>query len=309
MIDTIQDKKEISRKLKERAIFEGFSVAGIASIPGSSRVKLRTNALERWLSNNYHADMKWMETEKRKNINSLFEDAKSVLCVGFTYINSQNNNDNFLKVAKFSQGEDYHKVIHKKLKNIGKWINLEIPDCKWKICVDTSPLLEKAWAEEAGIGWIGKNSNLISKKNGSWFTLGFMILTKDLTPDKPHQSLCGKCDICIEHCPTKAIVEPFVIQSDLCIAYHTIESREKNIPKKIEKKLKEIKKTRLKKMLQQLTVKSQIKKLKQKRKNLKRNNLKQRLKRKNQRRKSLKRNNLKQRLKRKSQRRKRKSLN
>ena len=129
------------------------------------------------------------------------------------------------------------KVIHKKLKNIGKWINLEIPDCKWKICVDTSPLLEKAWAEEAGIGWIGKNSNLISKKNGSWFTLGFMILTKDLLPDKPHQSLCGKCDICIQHCPTKAIVEPFVIQSDLCIAYHTIENRDKTIPKKIEKRL------------------------------------------------------------------------
>ena len=163
--------------------------------------------------------MKWMEAEKRKNIGSLFEDAKSVLSVGFAYINSQNNNNNFLKVAKFSQGEDYHKVIHKKLKNIGKWINLEIPDCKWKICVDTSPLLEKAWAEESGLGWIGKNSNLISKKNGSWFTLGFMILTKDLMPDKPHQSLCGKCDICIEHCPTKAIVEPFVIKSDLCIAY------------------------------------------------------------------------------------------
>jgi len=237
MIDTIQDKKEISKKLKERAIFEGFAVAGIASIPGSSRIKLRTNALERWLSNNYHAEMKWMEAEKRRNIGSLIEEAKSVLSVGFAYINSQNNNNNFLKVAKFGQGEDYHKVIHKKLKKIGKWISQEIPDCKWKICVDTSPLLEKAWGEEAGIGWIGKNSNLISKKNGSWFTLGFMILTKELIPDKPHQSLCGKCDICIEHCPTKAIVEPFVIQSDLCIAYHTIENRDKTIPKKIEKNL------------------------------------------------------------------------
>ena len=125
MINNLKEKKEITLKLKERAIFEGFTVAGIASIPGSSRVKLRTNSLERWLSNNYHAEMKWMEAEKRKNISSLFEDAKSVLSVGFTYINSQNKNNNFLKVAKFSQGEDYHKVIHKKLKNIGKWINLE----------------------------------------------------------------------------------------------------------------------------------------------------------------------------------------
>ena len=238
MINTIQDKKIISKKLKEKAIKEGFSISGIASIPGSSRLKLRTNALDRWLSNKHHGDMKWMEAEKRKNINSLLQGAKSVLSVGFNYISSQNyNKDETFKVAKFSQGEDYHKVIYKKLKNIGRWINLEIPDCKWKICIDTSPLLEKAWAEESGVGWIGKNSNLINKKHGSWFTLGFIILTKDLEPDKPHQSLCGKCDKCIEICPTAAIVEPFVIKSDLCIAYHTIENREKTIPKKIKKNL------------------------------------------------------------------------
>jgi epoxyqueuosine reductase len=238
MNNTLLDKKEISKKLKERAIKEGFSISGIASIPGSSRIKLRTNALDRWLSNNNHGEMKWMEAEKRKNIGSLLEGAKSVLSVGFTYINSQSKKNNkIFKVGKFSQGEDYHKVIYKKLKNIGKWINREIPGCEWKICVDTSPLLEKAWAEESGLGWIGKNSNLINPKNGSWFTLGFMILTKDLAPDKPHKSLCGKCDKCIEHCPTKAIVEPFVIKSDLCIAYHTIESRQKTIPKKIGKNL------------------------------------------------------------------------
>ena len=238
MIYNIQNKKEISKKLKQRAINEGFTLSGIASIPGSSRLKLRNNALERWLSNNHHGEMKWMEAERRKNISSLLEGAKSVLSVGFTYINSQNNNKkNFFKVGKFSQGEDYHKVIYKKLKNIGRWINQEIPDCKWKICVDSSPLLEKAWAEESGIGWIGKNSNLISKNNGSWFTLGFMILTKELVPDQPHESLCGKCEKCIEQCPTQAIIEPFVIQSDLCIAYHTIESRKKNIPKKIKENL------------------------------------------------------------------------
>ena len=238
MINTLQNKKEISKKIKERAISEGFTISGIASIPGSSRLKLRNKALERWLSNNYHGEMKWMEAERRKNINSLLEGAKSVLSVGFTYNNSQINKKNkIFKVGKFSQGEDYHKVIYKKLKNIGKWINIEIPDCKWKICVDSSPLLEKAWAEESGLGWIGKNSNLINKKHGSWFTLGFMILTQDLLPDKPHQSLCGKCDKCIEQCPTEAIVEPFVIQSNLCIAYHTIESRKRTIPKNIKENL------------------------------------------------------------------------
>ena len=233
MTYSFQKKEELSKKLKERATYEGFTISGIASIPGSSRIKLRTNALERWLSYNHHGEMKWMEAERRKNIDTLLKDAKSVLSVGFNYLSSQNNNNKTLKVAKFSQGDDYHKVIYKKLKNIGKWINLEIPNCNWKICVDTSPLLEKAWAEESGLGWIGKNSNLINKNYGSWFTLGFIILTQDLIPDKPYESLCGNCEKCIEKCPTGAIVEPFVVKSDLCIAYHTIESRQQFIPEKI----------------------------------------------------------------------------
>ena len=237
MRDVSQKKIEISKQLKKRAIYEGFAVSGISSIPGGSRIKLRNDALDRWLSNNYHSDMKWMETEKRKNIKYLLEGAKSVLSVGYNYLNEKNNSNSDFKIGKFGQGEDYHKIIYKKLKKVGKWIDREIPSCKWKICVDTSPLLEKAWAEESGIGWIGKNSNLINNKYGSWLTLGFMILTLDLIPDKPAQSLCGKCEKCIEKCPTQAITEPFVIDSNLCIAYHTIENRNKNLPKKIEKNL------------------------------------------------------------------------
>ncbi len=237
MKNVIENKKKLSYKLKKKAISEGFAVSGIASIPGSSRIKLRTKALERWLNNNYHSDMKWMEAEKRKNINSLLKDAKSVLTVGFNYLSEQHIQNVKFKVGKFGQGEDYHKVIYKKLKNLGKWINNEVPDCEWKICIDTSPLLEKAWAEEAGLGWIGKNSNLINREHGSWLTLGFMILNKDLVSDNASQSLCGKCEKCIEKCPTNAITEPFVINSDLCIAYHTIENRNQNFPEHIEKNL------------------------------------------------------------------------
>ena len=237
MNNETKNKLELSKKLKEKALSEGFAISGIAAIPGGSRIKLRTDALERWLSNDYHSEMKWMEAERRKNIDLLLEGAKSVLSVGFNYISNKHKNNKYFKVGKFGQGEDYHKVIFKKLKNIGRWINQEIPECEWKICVDSSPLLEKAWAEEAGLGWIGKNSNLINKHYGSWFTLGFLILTKDLIPDKPQETLCGKCDKCITHCPTKAIVEPFVINSDLCISYHTIESKNEIIPKKIEKNL------------------------------------------------------------------------
>ena len=237
MTRTIKNNNDLSYKLKERAIFEGFAVSGIASIPGSSRLKLRTKALERWLANNYHGEMKWMEAERRKNIESLLKGAKSVLSVGFNYISDQHQENKFFKIGKFGQGDDYHKIIYKKLKNVGKWVNNQIPDCEWKICVDTSPLLEKAWAEESGLGWIGKNSNLINQKYGSWLTLGFMILTKDLVADNPSQALCGKCEKCIEKCPTNAITEPFVIKSDLCISYHTIENRTKTFPKNIEKNL------------------------------------------------------------------------
>ena len=237
MTNINEHNKNFSNRLKEKAILEGFAVCGIASIPGSSRLTLRTRALERWLENNYHGEMKWMESEKRKNIESILTGAKSVLSVGFSYIHKQQQENKSFKVGKFGQGDDYHKIIHKKLKNIGKWINNQIPDCKWKICVDTSPLLEKAWAEESGLGWIGKNSNLINKKYGSWLTLGFMILTQDLAPDNPSEALCGKCEKCIEKCPTNAITEPFVIKSDLCISYHTIENKNEKIPLYIAKNL------------------------------------------------------------------------
>tara|TARA_B100000579_G_C22709340_1_gene793733 strand:+ start:1 stop:936 length:936 start_codon:yes stop_codon:yes gene_type:complete len=233
----IHKKEKLTNKLKKRAILEGFAVSGIASIPGSTRLKLRSKALDRWLENNYHSEMKWMEADRRKNIESLLSGAKSVLTVGFNYLSEENKKKSKFKVGKFGQGDDYHKVIYKKLKNIGKWINTEVPSCNWKICVDTSPLLEKAWAEESGLGWIGKNSNLINKKYGSWLTLGFMILTEDLSPDKSSQSLCGGCEKCIERCPTNAITEPFVINSNLCIAYHTIENRNDKLPEQISKQL------------------------------------------------------------------------
>ena len=237
MKNLIKDKRDLSIKIKERAILEGFAVSGIASIEGSSRLKLRNKALERWLENNYHSDMKWMEAKRRKNIESLLKGGKSVLSVGFNYLSKEHIKNTKFKIGKFGQGEDYHKIIYKKLKSLGKWLDNEIPSCKWKICIDTSPLLEKAWAEEAGLGWISKNSNLINREYGSWITLGFMILTSDLTPDNPSKSLCGKCEKCIEQCPTNAITEPFVINSNLCIAYHTIENRNKKLPKQIEKNL------------------------------------------------------------------------
>ena len=128
MKDIRQKKEELSYKLKQRALLEGFAVSGIASIPGSSRLKLRTQALERWLSNNYHSETKWMEAEKRKNIESLLDGAKSVLTVGFNYLSEEQKEKTKFKIGKYGQGEDYHKVIFRKLKKVGKWIDNEIPN-------------------------------------------------------------------------------------------------------------------------------------------------------------------------------------
>ena len=135
--------KDITKKLKKKAIDEGFAIAGISNIPGSSRISLRTKALDRWLDNNFHSEMKWMEAERRKNINLLLDGAQSVLAVGYNYLSEKSIDRNNLKIAKFSQGNDYHKLIYKKLKKIGNWIDSKVPECKWKICVDSAPLLEK----------------------------------------------------------------------------------------------------------------------------------------------------------------------
>ena len=226
MTYTLQDKKEISKKLKEKAINEGFTISGIASIPGSSRLKLRTRALERWLSNNHHGEMKWMEAERRKNIGSLLENAKSVLCVGFTYISSNNSSNNFFRVGKFSQGEDYHKVFKGKLKRFASKLFPILDKDKLldlKVFVDTAPLLEKPLAQLAGLGWQGKHTNLVSKEFGSWLFLGVILLNKDIPVDLPENDHCGSCKACLDICPTEAFIAPYEIDPRKCISYLTIE--------------------------------------------------------------------------------------
>ena len=234
----LQNKAELSHALKAEAKKEGFNPVGIATVPGSNRINMRTAALQRWLEAGHHADMKWMESSSRNKIDHLLEDINSVLAVGLNYLTEQKSlNPNRLLIAKYAWGNDYHKVIEKRLKRIGSWLETQRPGCKWKVCVDSKPLLEKAWAEEAGLGWIGKHSNLINNKNGSWMVLGFLLTSEELISDKPAMPLCGKCEKCIEACPTNAITEPFVINSKKCLAYHTIENRNHQLPINIENSL------------------------------------------------------------------------
>ncbi len=226
----------LSDELKQKAMSQGFNPVGIAQIPGSNRIQMRTKSLERWLTAGHHADMEWMKSTKRLEIEQILKGAQSVLVVGLNYFTlPQKKKSKNLMIGRYAWGNDYHKVIEKRLKKIGNWLTEQRPNSQWKICVDSKPLLEKAWAEEAGLGWIGKNSNIINAKRGSWMVLGNLISTEKLIPDKPATSLCGKCQKCIESCPTNAITEPFVINSNKCIAYHNIENRSKEIPLEIQK--------------------------------------------------------------------------
>ncbi len=236
-MEDIEENKKLTKKLKTKAFEEGFDVVGIANVPGSSRIKLRSEALERWLEAGHQAKMEWMNAKRRKNIETLLDGVQSVLAVGLNYFVDIEKRPRDLLIARYAWGRDYHKLIEKKLKSVGKFLEKEKPNSKWKICVDSSALLDKAWAEEAGIGWIGKNSNLINSKIGSWMVLGHLLSTENLIADEPAKSVCGGCQKCIEACPTQAIEEPFVVNSNNCLAYHTIENREKEIPKKVSKQM------------------------------------------------------------------------
>tara|TARA_Y100001968_G_scaffold24422_1_gene19104 strand:- start:269 stop:1213 length:945 start_codon:yes stop_codon:yes gene_type:complete len=229
----LKESIDLTQKIKEKAFEQGFDAVGIAKVPGSSRIKLRTASLERWLQAGHQGKMEWMKSSKRKNIEHMLEGVQSVLAVGLNYYIETQETPKDISIARYGWGKDYHKVIEKKLKKIAEFLEKERPNSKCKICIDTSAFLDKVWAEEAGIGWIGKHSNIINSKIGSWMFLGHLLSTEALEADEPSKPICGACEKCIEACPTKAIEEPFIINSNKCLAYHTLENREKELPKNI----------------------------------------------------------------------------
>ena len=226
--------QQLTRALKQQAREQGFDPVGVARLPGSSRLRLRTAALERWIAAGHQADMGWMAAPRRKDAGLLLEGATSLLAVGLNYYVNRPRQLGRLAIARYGWGRDYHRVVSQRLKRIGRWLEAERPGTRWRACVDADPLLDKAWAEEAGLGWIGKHSNLIHPKRGSWMVIGHLLCDLDLTPDPPAAPLCGRCRACIDACPTAAIEEPFVVNSRRCLSYHTIENRAETLPPEIE---------------------------------------------------------------------------
>ena len=224
------DGAQLSLSLKERARAEGFEPVGIATLPGSPRLRLRTDALQRWLDAGHQADMGWMAAPRRRSADTLLEGARSLLAVGLNYHVAHERRHNRLAVARYGWGRDYHRVVNQRLRRVGRWLQDQRPNCRWRACVDAEPLLDKAWAEEAGLGWIGKHSNVIHPTRGSWMVIGHLLTSEPLVADQPAASRCGRCRACMDACPTQAITEPFVVDSRRCIAYHTIENRNGKLP-------------------------------------------------------------------------------
>lgn len=185
--------------------------------------------LDEWLLRGYHASMAWMTSsvEKRKNPLSILPSVRSVVSCAVNYYHPFSHSDEagIGKISRYAWGDDYHGVVGSMLVRLEDAIHQEFPDIETKIYVDTGPLMEKTWAVRAGIGWLGKHTNVITRDRGSWIFLGEILTSLDLIPDAPIQDYCGSCRKCIEACPTHAIVEPYIVDSSKCLSYLTIEHR------------------------------------------------------------------------------------
>lgn len=217
---------DFTSKIKEKAIEIGFEKIGIARVESTNKAQ---SNLETWISKGRHASMEWIDKrkEERGNIYNYFPEAVSLISVGMNYYSgySQKDLNSKFKFSNYAWGDDYHNVLKSRLKILLEWIKSSSADIKGVACVDTSPVMEKVWAEKAGLGWQGKHTNLISRDYGSWLFLGEIILNIPLKYDKPFmEDLCGTCTACIDECPPGALSE-YEINSNKCISYQTIEHR------------------------------------------------------------------------------------
>ncbi|WP_322095883.1 tRNA epoxyqueuosine(34) reductase QueG [Pseudanabaena mucicola] len=231
----IDRKVDIKQTIINKAKELGFTKVGIARAESG----LEAERLQAWLDLGYHADMDWMSNPKRQDITEVMVGVKSVICVALNYYTPHQHScdRNIGKISRYGWGRDYHKVLTKKLKALSTWLTAQGEQIEARYYVDTGPISEKAFAQKAGIGWIGKHSNVITRDYGSWLFLGELLTNLELEPDRPHTEHCGTCTRCIEACPTGAITQPFVVDANRCIAFHTIENKAAQIPDAIAKNL------------------------------------------------------------------------
>lgn len=214
-----------SKKVKELAKQHGFLSCGISA---SGFLEEEEKRLSSWLNRGYHGSMKWMENhfDKRVDTKKLVPGSKSVISLTYNYFPEEDLSMSSIKISKYAYGQDYHHVIKDKLKDLIADIRKEYGAVEGRAFVDSAPVLERAWAAKSGLGWIGKHSLLLSKKQGSFYFLAELILDLDLEIDGPTTDHCGNCTACIDVCPTDAIINNKVVDSNRCISYLTIELKE-----------------------------------------------------------------------------------
>ncbi|OYU85007.1 MAG: tRNA epoxyqueuosine(34) reductase QueG [Flavobacterium sp. BFFFF2] len=184
--------------------------------------------LEQWLQKGQHGNMQYMENhfDKRLDPRLLVDGAHSVVTVLLNYFPEESQNPDSYKISKYAYGTDYHSVIKDKLKALLFFIQSQYGEVHGRAFVDSAPVMDKAWAVKSGLGWMGKNSNVLTKKTGSFYFIAELILDINLEPDAPTTDHCGSCTACIDACPTQAIVSPYVVDGSKCISYFTIELKE-----------------------------------------------------------------------------------
>jgi epoxyqueuosine reductase len=219
-----------TRLIKEFSHRVGFDFCGIAQ---AEKLDADARRLEQWLSNGMHGNMQYMENyfDLRIDPSKLVPGAKSVITLLKNYYPSEMQNDNGPKISKYAWGKDYHEVIRKKLNELIDLIRGNIGDLHGRGFVDSAPVLERTWAQKSGLGWIGKNGNLITKQSGSFYFIATLITDLELKPDDPFaKDYCGTCTKCIDTCPTDAILPEKVVNGSKCISYFTIELKDALIP-------------------------------------------------------------------------------
>jgi epoxyqueuosine reductase len=226
----------LAKNIKDRALFEGFNKVGIV---GAESLADEGRRLQEWLARGHHGEMRWMARDVHKRIDphEIFPQARSVVVVALNYFTPHQHQPNPAtgKVSRYAWGDDYHDVVKEKLVSLLAWIKEQEPRAEGKVCVDIQPAMDKAWAVRAGLGWLGKHSNVITPEFGSWVFIGELLLNLDLEHDKERiEDHCGTCTLCIDACPTAAITEPYVVDSNKCISYATIELRGPELPPEMD---------------------------------------------------------------------------
>lgn len=221
--------------IKAEAKRLGFLSCGISK---AGFLEEEAPRLEKWLNQSMHGEMQYMENhfDKRLDPTKLVEGSKSVISLLLNYFPSEQQNPDSYKISKYAYGMDYHYVIKDKLKSLLHFIQEEIGEVHGRAFVDSAPVLDKAWAAKSGLGWIGKNSNLLTQQVGSFYFVAELIVDLELEYDTPVTDHCGTCTACIDACPTEAIVQPYVVDGSKCISYLTIELKNE-IPSEFEGKL------------------------------------------------------------------------